>query len=435
MSLNTNPLVQAPPKSGKPTGGSGEVRDNTSGEAGAQFRSVLKGMKDGGEQVSDEGGKTGARGPNQDSLEQPGEAKADASASTGENSGSEKDKGAVAFATSNLTDALRKVSQNVLAQSEAGEVLEDGAPATETPNTIASAVAQTPAALVRLTASMAEEAQQYTLSRNAQDQSAMVSSHQASNYSMSSEIVSTAEKSKTGTSSLFAQFGIEPERTADMSSSKAGAGLHLPEESAGNVKVLRQETHFAPNMRLSPAQQVGDQVTAFLRENPVSASSQQPGLSAKAEGPVLKTLDIQLTPHELGSVKVSLKMVGDSVEVTLLTSKTQTAELLKQDRQLLDQMLRTTGFKADTITVQVADDRLTVQTGNSTSNSFSAGQNGSNGSAAGEGQGQSFGGDASSDRNDRSGGQQGDEGVFAREAMKGQGDEVSELDLSDGIYL
>ncbi len=135
----------------------------------------------------------------------------------------------------------------------------------------------------------------------------------------------------------------------------------LPDEAAGTVKVLRQETHFAPNMRLSPAQQVGDQIAAAVKDMASSSASLDGGITAKAEGPVLKTLDIQLTPHELGTVKVSLRMVGDTVEVSLVTSRAQTAELLKQDRQLLDQMLRATGVKADAITIQAGDDRIQVQ--------------------------------------------------------------------------
>lgn len=42
-------------------------------------------------------------------------------------------------------------------------------------------------------------------------------------------------------------------------------GSTLPEEATGAVKVLRQETHFAPNLRLSPAQQVADQVGSALK--------------------------------------------------------------------------------------------------------------------------------------------------------------------------
>ncbi len=59
--------------------------------------------------------------------------------------------------------------------------------------------------------------------------------------------VAAGEAAKTGTSSLFAQFGIEPERVGEGATGTAAARNALPEEAAGTVKVLRQETHFAPN--------------------------------------------------------------------------------------------------------------------------------------------------------------------------------------------
>ncbi|MBN9670727.1 flagellar hook-length control protein FliK [Roseibium aggregatum] len=245
------------------------------------------------------------------------------------------------------------------------------------------------------------------------------------------------EISKTGTSSLFAQFGVEPEKVADPLSDRSAGRSLLLDEAAGSLKVLRQETHFAPNMRLSPAQQVGDQVTTALSELTAGKTSLSEGISTKAEGPVLKTLDIQLTPHELGTVKVSLKIVGDTVEVSMVASNAQTAELLKQDKQMLDQMLRATGFKADTVTVQAADDRTAVQQTSQAGTSGSAtSQNGAGQSAAGDGSAQNFNGSGSGQQNGRAG-QNGPEEVFRNsDTTKGKGHEESTgVSLSDGIYL
>ncbi|GGB60046.1 hypothetical protein GCM10011316_35090 [Roseibium aquae] len=160
-----------------------------------------------------------------------------------------------------------------------------------------------------------------------------------------------------GTSSLFAQFGTEPQRIGDPLLNDARKLDTFARIEPGSLKVLKQETHFAPSMRLSPVQQVGQSLVGALNE---VAAGLRTGTSAFArpEGPVLKTLEIQLTPIELGTVKVTLKMVDNAVAVTLKASNPQTAELLKQDRGLLDQMLRVTGHKAETITIQTAaDDR------------------------------------------------------------------------------
>ncbi|MEP0232022.1 flagellar hook-length control protein FliK, partial [Roseibium sp.] len=166
---------------------------------------------------------------------------------------------------------------------------------------------------------------------------------------------------------LFSQFAVPEEAAANKgaveglaerisNTGKSGAeGASLP---AGSVKILRQETHFAPTQRLSPIQQVGERLIFSLGEAAEAGGIGARAAAVKTEGPVLKTLDIQLTPIELGTVKVSLRLVGESVEVTVKTSNPQTAELLKQDRQMLDQMLRATGYKPDAITIQAAaDDR------------------------------------------------------------------------------
>ncbi|MCV0428330.1 MAG: flagellar hook-length control protein FliK, partial [Roseibium sp.] len=367
MSLNTHPLVQVPAKSGKPAGGSGEAGDTLSCDTAAKFQSVLKGMKNGEGPVSEDGKKDTSKATTQNGSEQGVGQKLQTEVTIGESS-AEGSNGSVAFATSNLTDALRKASRNVLGQGEKGEILGDTEPGPK--NEKGGSTAQAPATFTRLSADPVIGAQARihdirASSENARNQSVSDSSNQSAKTPGPLGKADLSNVTNTGTSSLFAQFGIEPETVGDTPSARSAGGLHLPDEAAGNVKVLRQETHFAPNMRLSPAQQVGDQVATYLKEAAVGNSVQQSGLSTRAEGPVLKTLDIQLTPHELGSVKVSLRMVGESVEVTLLTSKAQTAELLKQDRQLLDQMLRTTGFKADTITVQSVDDRVSIQSGQS----------------------------------------------------------------------
>lgn len=195
------------------------------------------------------------------------------------------------------------------------------------------------------------------------------------------------------TSGLFAQFTVDP-HAVDADGGSGEQSLK-PKIDIGTVKVLRQETHFAPTLRLSPVQQIGDGIVAALKELPGNPSRGLSPFSVKSEGPVLKTLEIQLQPIELGVVKVSLKMVGDQVEVTLKASNPQTVELLRQDRHLLDQMLRATGHKADAIIVQAADDRPASQIqAASTSQNNASGQSndsfggqGATGSAAQDGRG------------------------------------------------
>ena len=118
-----------------------------------------------------------------------------------------------------------------------------------------------------------------------------------------------------GVEDLFAKFGIEPEAASQgRGSDKQTAGLKSPIDAA-SVKIVRQETHFAPSYRLSPIQQVGEGIMASLKAEASRAAAEPQGLSIKPEGEAVKTLQIKLTPVELGTVKVTLKITGGNVEV------------------------------------------------------------------------------------------------------------------------
>jgi len=433
MTVNTNALVPAGPKSGKAADGpSGDRGQASAKEAAAAFHSVMQGMKRGEASVDGAGGDGRNPEPSDDGAETTGENTAGKPA---ESTGRPADR--AAFSTSNLVDALRQVSHNVLARVSGAEAADEaaaqkapgqgeGAPGADRP--VAHAALSLEAVLVPKPGSLTKGAPP--------DRTASPQPFQALVPDRIEQGVTGKDgAAKTGTSSLFAQFGVEPEAAGE-----AGAGVGrrslLPEEAAGTVKILRQETHFAPNLRLSPAQQVGDQIATALKTLSADPAPAQAGVTHKAEGPVLKTLDIQLTPHELGTVKVSLRMVGDTVEVSLKTSNPQTAELLKQDRQLLDQMLRTTGFKADTITIQAADDRGSVQAGSSANGNSAMNQNNSGGGATGEGQSQNAGGGSSGQQQGRPGERTQDEHYQVSEQARGTGhEEATGNSLSDGIYL
>ena len=432
MTVNTHALVAAAPKSGTSAeGAAGGQGQASAKEAAAAFQSVLHGMKR-GETPVDSAGDDSRRHPGQQDPGKsgPGEGADPDAAAAASNGGA--DTGAVTFSTSNLVDALRQVSHAVLSAPGGpggGEAESD--PAAEGSAATAAALAGASSAISAgaMIAAQSGSPQQMVAGTRAQPAA------QAQIWMPGAQPQSPEGGVKTGTSSLFAQFGVEPETVENPLMAGAGRRSLLPEEAAGTVKILRQETHFAPNMRLSPAQQVGDQITSALKTLSAETAQGQ-GVTHRAEGPVLKTLDIQLTPHELGTVKVSLRMVGDSVEVTLQTSNPQTAELLKQDRQLLDQMLRTTGFKADTITIQAADDRASLQPGLSAGNASATGQNASGNGTFAEGQAQNSDRNASGQEQERSGQNPQDHAGQPGETARGHSHEDDPGNsLSDGIYL
>lgn len=435
MSVNTSALVPAAPKSGKQADGTAGERSQTSAkDAATAFQSVLQGMKR-GEAPVDEAGENGRQSAGGNPQHGNGDALQDdpGNRTTGDNA-NVADRNA--FATTNLVDALRQVSHNVLAKFSAnGTDGESGEAASEQGGGQTGSGQAIPAAL-SLEAVLVPKPGQVPPGARSVQGAAEVPLQSPMPGGDVRELSGKDGALKTGASSLFAQFGVEPESVSEPLTNGGHRSL-LPEEAAGTVKILRQETHFAPNMRLSPAQQVGDQIATALKSLASENSAPvQNGLTHRAEGPVVKTLDIQLTPHELGSVKVSLRMVGDTVEVTLQTSKAQTADLLKQDRQLLDQMLKATGFKPDTITIQAADDRGTVQAGSSANGNSTMGQNTSGNSAFNDGQPQNSGGGNSGQQQGRPGRNPGDDTYSASEALRGQAHEDDTGNsLSDGIYL
>lgn len=430
MSVNTHAMIPAAPKSGKPAdGAAGDRGQSNARDAAAAFQSVLSGMKGGDTAVDGAGDNRRGQGNRHAGQGEP------SSETAGDQGGGKSEEAAgktapaAAFSTSNLVDALRRVSHAVLSQ---GHAKDDSAADPAATAQEMQSVAERPGAgsLLPLSAVIAHKPGQVPQATQAQNQAPVQAGLAGS---LPQDPAGREGTARTGTSSLFAQFGVEPEKVSGALTG-GDSRSRLPEEAAGTVKVLRQETHFAPNLRLSPAQQVGDQVATALKA--LASDQSQAGVTHKAEGPVLKTLDIQLTPHELGTVKVSLRMVGDTVEVTLQTSQAQTAELLKQDRQLLDQMLRTTGFKADAITIQAADDRGAVQAGSSANGNASANQNAPGNGTFADGQSQQSGNGSAGqnqgrpDRNQR-------DGVFQfSEQTRGEGhEEAPGNSLSDGIYL
>ncbi len=436
MSVNTQALIRSTPKAAPSADGqASDGGQNGPKDAAEQFQSMLSTVR--GKEADPQNNK-GPKHADQTSMAEgetsPENGQAERSGQQSIGEGAET-RGKASFPVSNLADAIRTVSQTVMGKAD-GDQTGTGQSGAASNAHERRTQAGLPGALPLGTVLAARMPQAQTAPQADSNPGAAKPQPVPAALMNSAQgaVIDGEGAGKTGTSSLFAQFGIEPERVGEGGTGQAGARTALPEEAAGTVKVLRQETHFAPNQRLSPAQQVGDQIATALKDLPNDMGRVQGGLTAKAEGPVLKTLDIQLTPHELGTVKVSLRMVGDAVEVTLATSKAQTAELLKQDRQLLDQMLRTTGFKADTITIQAADDRGNATSSNLSNNSSAQGQQGTG--TGGFGDNQNASGNGPGTRGGQTGSKEEPGPYPGYETVMEDGHENgTDSRLSDGIYM
>lgn len=100
----------------------------------------------------------------------------------------------------------------------------------------------------------------------------------------------------------------------------------------------------------SPLRQIVD---AVATQFPAAASGAQGRpLPAPVEGGPLKILTLQLHPADLGSVLVRMRLQDGRLEMSLRTSREETAERLRKEGDLLSGLLREAGYEPDTVTIQ-----------------------------------------------------------------------------------
>lgn len=107
--------------------------------------------------------------------------------------------------------------------------------------------------------------------------------------------------------------------------------------------------------------------------------TQQPSNSpthvvAKASEGVVRILNIQLHPAELGKVTVKMRLSGDTLEMELQASREETAELLRKDSEKLTSLLRTSGYRPDSVVVVTAAADTSAQDGAAGQRQQSGGQ-------------------------------------------------------------
>lgn len=121
------------------------------------------------------------------------------------------------------------------------------------------------------------------------------------------------------------------------------------------IAVIRQETHLPPVMRLSPLQQVAEPIRQAASELSASRAQEVPDLGTAKPGGIAeptKILHIQLSPVELGSIVVKLRISQGGMEVRLEASRAETAQLLAHDREALREIVRASGHALDQVSVE-----------------------------------------------------------------------------------
>lgn len=152
---------------------------------------------------------------------------------------------------------------------------------------------------------------------------------------------------------------VSRSETSRQSRDGGGISLPMPAENEGKDK---QGT-----LPASVFQKIADSVIA--EAGPPEA---KPDLKThKAEAPlvitvkssdgVVRVLNIQLHPVELGLVTVKMRLAGDKLEMELIASSDETAKLLKSDSDKLSSLLRASGYRPDIITIQSNGSEITQQ--------------------------------------------------------------------------
>ncbi|KQP51055.1 hypothetical protein ASF41_12720 [Methylobacterium sp. Leaf111] len=103
----------------------------------------------------------------------------------------------------------------------------------------------------------------------------------------------------------------------------------------------------------APAQQVAAAILAELPRGPAGAvPGALPG-APTGEGP-LKLLTLQLHPADLGTVLVRMRLRDGQLEMSLQASREDSARLLREGGEVLNDLLRQGGYRPESVTVTVA---------------------------------------------------------------------------------
>ncbi|WP_370674099.1 flagellar hook-length control protein FliK [Pleomorphomonas sp. PLEO] len=157
------------------------------------------------------------------------------------------------------------------------------------------------------------------------------------------------------------------------------------------MSIVTRETHFEPVARLSPVQQivtaVGEELVAANASAPTEAAPQLTEPSRHTAGP-LKVLHIKLEPEDLGAVVVKMRLVDRSLELEVVASRQETADLLAKDRDMLTRALRGSGYTTDVVAITASttpdssqmtgDNRSGAQTSSGHPGAQAGGNRGSN---------------------------------------------------------
>ncbi|WP_341991026.1 flagellar hook-length control protein FliK [Azorhizobium sp. AG788] len=173
---------------------------------------------------------------------------------------------------------------------------------------------------------------------------------------------------------------------------QATGGGDVTQERAEDVSLARAEADGAPLTGVAAiggSSQPATPALATLRQigTAIAAEASSMGATSSAAGPTanliagpVRLLDIQLSPDDLGTVNVRMRLSSTGLEIRLRASNADTARMLERDQSALLDLLAASGITADSITIVGGDGAgLTQLTGQDAGRPFASQQ-----SAAGD---------------------------------------------------
>lgn len=195
-------------------------------------------------------------------------------------------------------------------------------------------------------------------------------------------------RSKSGSADAVAQPAASTDNPFEVVETTAEAlseGVLSPRQTL-RANVQRQETHFPPVMPqvadvdgvgdatgtavleggqlipdefatagMRPAQQVAERIGAGIAADQAFASHLSNHREAANPKPVLKVLQIQLQPADMGTVTVRMELKNDGLMLHVEASRSETAEMIRNDQDTLSKLLRSAGYAVDATSIRVAE--------------------------------------------------------------------------------
>ena len=137
-----------------------------------------------------------------------------------------------------------------------------------------------------------------------------------------------------------------------------------PEASGGESAAAPSSVAAVPSFEDSssvttpPAQQIADRIVAEATSAPEFA--ERAGMTPPMQQgmkPALKILQIQLQPADLGTLTVRMELKDTELTLHVEADRKETADLIRNDRDTLANLLRSAGYNVDTGSVRIMDDR------------------------------------------------------------------------------